>query len=502
MKFLALALSLFWVVSAQAIGTWTPGAWPANETSPRKLIDGVAAKDIWYRDCMSELNLKYDLTWECAIYSITDPARVSRQDRIQYLKTCISNFCGMFLDLTYADNPQSFNPTFYNWMANNLEGWQPPGWTSANILAFCGLPPNFFEYTPLRALNGSWDEHTYDEPSQVAAGFTVDDYGWDGCRKLLDAMRCFYDIWDMAGGYPIGSVTHSSYSYSTSFYVVVFSPVGNNYGFTPFQCDRMASSYTPPAVPNIGNLIYKVTGTSLNAGYGDSGESLEIRYEYRNLDFSWNNSGTISYEDDWYDPPRLTHHYPSSGNYGIIQGSVQISGTRSTFNGWQIPEDSCPYWSVTHYFYPDVDVSVPEFTGEYYKETLAFPSTHPAYCGTWAVDSRDVGLPDESSISIGNPNYTYVAANTTPGTLRDVYNFNRPFSFDVTPTLGDHVAVWGWAEDCTERETLNCGGRITWVSGPTGNLSAHFSGSGNLQAYKKQMNRGTQRRWRCAIITI
>jgi len=169
--------------------------WPAWEHQ-RELTDQVAQT--------------YSGTLErCTVTGVAAPSaptwyRSNRGDIVN-LKTKVKALIPYFADTNRSDNGTDFEQYFLD----NAGSWAVniPKYSVTGLCAMVGVPINYFEYTPYRGLSGaggSTEDATVGHPhgwtnSTTLAGGTyypggrtnwyTTDYGVDGLRAVLDALR-------------------------------------------------------------------------------------------------------------------------------------------------------------------------------------------------------------------------------------------------------------------------------------------------------------------------
>lgn len=203
---LALSLWLLMVVACDAYTYtgrgWTPWAWPASNQSPTDIHgnDGrnwndaaptggtkriASLKDLWVGDV-------YHALWEKTVISQNLTAgsnlvkatwyRTERANLVAF-KQAFPAIAGGFVDFAATE------ATVVSYMITS--GTQVlPTFTVSNLLIRAGLPTNYLTYTPYRMIGGYGSLDGAVTPSNVAAGFTVKDYGWDGLKRMITNLTC------------------------------------------------------------------------------------------------------------------------------------------------------------------------------------------------------------------------------------------------------------------------------------------------------------------------
>lgn len=181
---------------------YTPGAWPASNVSPRALggldarnWDDAAPtggtkrigslKDIWAGDIYHGLWEKTVISQNIAAGSNLVKATWYRTERANLVafKQAFPGIATGFVD--FAETPSSVA----SYMTTSLTQVLPT-FTVSNLLIRAGLPTNYLTYTPYRMIGGYGSLDGAVTPSNVQAGFTVKDYGWDGLKRMITNLTC------------------------------------------------------------------------------------------------------------------------------------------------------------------------------------------------------------------------------------------------------------------------------------------------------------------------
>jgi len=170
------------LLGSDAAGQWIPDIWPASNCSPRKLVSGMRAVDLWAWQC-----------WSAIVERVEQHPLLSTNDLPAFKRYPWSASTNR--PLFYRYEHQNLVAMF-KWCLGHLTNWLDSGWlaggrftTALESYGLEGLTLNLFNWavnernkTPYVLGNVAWRR----------AHNPGEKYGWDDLRALIEKMRIWY----------------------------------------------------------------------------------------------------------------------------------------------------------------------------------------------------------------------------------------------------------------------------------------------------------------------
>jgi hypothetical protein len=218
--FVVMFMATLWVETACGVETqFVPRVAYAEYTNTIEAAN-------WLRNAINERREALGINNPLPI-----PASDSQADYLSALKSAVRSIVPNYVDQSKASGT-SFDTYFGTPASGGVYPTTFPTWTVTSLLVYCGLPTNYFQYTPWRPFRGKGvgetNENTY-------GNFTTLDYGWEGLRTIVRNLK-----WTANGASEWWVVI--TYSYQSSQDCVHTDP-GD-----PCQCDNQVDCSPTPNV--------------------------------------------------------------------------------------------------------------------------------------------------------------------------------------------------------------------------------------------------------------
>lgn len=186
---IAALLLLTTVASAQFTTNFYPVTNAPIRTYDAATTNWTFAKDVWREEIGEAILERMVVVGEYDSYLEHPPVRYPWENQfVSAAKSNLYTILDEYLDLRYTNSVGVFT----NFYMTNLTCYTERFWTKSNILEFCDLPTNFFEWTPVRYLGPNGLTTNQANNSNLLAGFTTADYGWHGLYELVNALDYYH----------------------------------------------------------------------------------------------------------------------------------------------------------------------------------------------------------------------------------------------------------------------------------------------------------------------